>query len=156
LLPAAFVAEIRDDAGHGLTPMRGGGTLSGLRLGVVALGLCLVLAGCGSNAPSAQVSDGAGRKIALTPAQSAVVEAGLKEMTEDATAAPTGPVVAMAFDGEPGTHVCGHVKKGGATLPWYIELREQNGTPVAERGQVGSDPSKLSKVTFVCRRHGTA
>lgn len=76
-------------------------------------------------------------------------------MMEDANAAPAGPVVAMAFEGEPGAHVCGHVKKGSEIYPWYIVLREQDGKPAAERGQVGNDPSRRSKVTFMCRRHGT-
>lgn len=136
--------------------MRGGGAVSDSKCGLLLTALlCAALGGCGSGAPSAQMADGGARTIGLSAAQSAVVEAGIREMTGDPGAAPSGPVVAMAFDGEPGTHVCGHVKKGGETLPWYLELREQDGKPVAERGQVGSDQSKRSKVSFMCRRHGT-
>ncbi len=60
---------------------------------------------------------------------------------------------------KPGLQVCGYVAtpaangKPGNDLPFYIELLEKDGQPVADRGQVGSDPSRLSKVTFMCRHN---
>ncbi|MDA7947127.1 MAG: hypothetical protein MPJ78_06580 [Hyphomicrobiaceae bacterium] len=66
-------------------------------------------------------------------------------------------VTATRLPEKPGIHVCGFVAKTqsngkpGPDQPFYVELRDENGRPVTERGQVGSDPSRLSKVNFVCR-----
>ena len=57
--------------------------------------------------------------------------------------------------GEAGLHVCGYVRTAKTDgLPMYVELREQNGTVNAERGQIGATPENLAKVKFMCREHG--
>lgn len=122
---------------------------------LVPAALGLLLTGCGSDAPAARIASDGASTVALTAEQSGVVEAGLKEMTGDSVAASAGRPVAMTLEGQPGVHVCGHVKKGGETFPYYVELRDSDGKPVAERGQVGSDEAKRAKVTFMCRRHGS-
>ena len=58
-----------------------------------------------------------------------------------------------------GIHVCGYVRyldsdnRNALEQPYYVELRDVNGKPNAERGQVGGDPAKLAKVRFMCRDH---
>ena len=77
-------------------------------------------------------------------------------MVESQTA-KLSSVIATRLPKKPGIHVCGFVSrpqadgKPGPDQRFYVELREVNGKPVTERGQVGSDPSRLSKVNFVCR-----
>lgn len=69
-------------------------------------------------------------------------------------------ITASRQPARPGLQVCGFVAtpdaggKRGKDFPFYIELLETDGKPVAERGQVGSDPSRLSKVNFMCRLNG--
>lgn len=118
-----------------------------------------VLSACsGANRP-APVSESGARRIALTSPQSKLVEDGVRQMIEN-PGAQLSAVTAISIAQQPGVHVCGYVKstdaagKEGSDLPFYIELREADGKPVAERGQVGSDPSKISKIKFVCRRNG--
>lgn len=119
----------------------------------------LVLAACAANRPAATEFTGT-RPVALTAAQSQVVESGVKKMVANPQGAALKSVTAVTVDQLPGIHVCGHVSakgvdgKQGPDLPFYLELREADGKPVAERGQVGSDPSRLSKVKFMCRRNG--
>lgn len=55
--------------------------------------------------------------------------------------------------------VCGYVRyldnnnRNTVEQPYYVELRDVNGKPNAERGQIGGDPAKLAKVRFMCRAH---
>lgn len=118
-----------------------------------------VLSACSSANRPAPVSETGARRIALTSAQSKLVEDGVKEMMES-PGAQLSAVTAISMAQQPGIHVCGYVKSPGAAgkegpdLPFYVELREADGKPVTERGQVGSDPSKISKIKFVCRRNG--
>ena len=124
--------------------------------GVVAILLFLVACASG-NKPAPDAASG-GQRLSLTPAQSQLIDGGVKQMVESQNARLSA-VTATRHPGKPGVHVCGFVSKkdasgkDGPDLPFYIELREADGKPVTERGQVGSDPSKLSKVNFVCRHN---
>ncbi len=128
-----------------------------LRL-AAAIAATLSLAACaGGNRPAPGAEAGV-QRVALTPAQSQLVENGVKQMVESQTAGLSA-VTATRLPGKPGIHVCGFVSKSlpdgksGPDQPFYVELREVDGKPETERGQVGSDPSKLSKVNFVCRHN---
>ncbi|MGH1418301.1 MAG: hypothetical protein ACRBCJ_05535 [Hyphomicrobiaceae bacterium] len=134
---------------------------------VVALVLGVGLAACSqTNNQAGAPSPAANPEIAnavtpttLTPAQSKVVEDGVKVMIANPETAKFSAKKAVSLAGKPGIHVCGfvsHKAAGGRTpeLPFYIELRDQNGAPAAYRGQVGSDDSKRAKVKFVCRHSG--
>ena len=122
--------------------------------------MALLLGACagGGNRMAGNGYAGAAR-VALTQAQSKVVEDGVRQMVENPRA-QLKAVTATRIAKQPGVHVCGYVMsrdgggKAGPDLPFYVELREAEGKPVAERGQVGTDPSKLSKIKFVCRRNG--
>ena len=122
--------------------------------------MALLLCACtsGGNRPAANTQTGITR-VALTQAQNQVVVDGVRQMVED-TGAQLKAVSSTRIPEQPGVHVCGYVMskdasgKDGPDLPFYIELREAEGKPVAERGQVGTDPSKLSKIKFVCRWNG--
>jgi hypothetical protein len=80
-------------------------------------------------------------------------------MIANPASAQFAKIKALTFTGEEGVQVCGHVRyrheggAHGAMLPFYLDLREAGGKPVAERGQVGSTASALAKVNFMCRRH---
>ena len=119
-----------------------------------------VLTGCASGGSPASSEFTGVKPVALTTAQSQVVEDGVKQMVLNPGSAELSAVSATTVAQQPGVHVCGFVKtkdatgKEGADLPFYVELRELDGKPVTERGQVGSDPSKISKIKFVCRRNG--
>jgi hypothetical protein len=106
-----------------------------------------------SSSPSSAEFTGT-RPVALSDAQRQVVDAGVREMMQNAQQVGLKSVTAIKVEDLPGVHVCGHVTSGGRDLPFYIELREASGAPVAERGQVGTDASNFSKVKFMCRRHG--
>jgi hypothetical protein len=106
-----------------------------------------------SSSPSSAEFTGT-RPVALSDAQRQVVDAGVREMMQNAQQVGLKSVTAIKVEDLPGVHVCGHVTSGGRDLPFYIELREASGAPVAERGQVGTDASNFSKVKFKCRRHG--
>jgi len=119
-----------------------------------------VLTGCaGGSRPGPSAEFGVSR-VALTSEQSQLVEDGVRQMVENPGSAQLSAVSAITIAQQPGVHVCGYVKtkdaagKEGPDLPFYVELREADGKPVTERGQVGSDPSKTSKIKFVCRRNG--
>lgn len=120
----------------------------------VALTAC---AGSGSR-PSAATSEGV-QRVALTPAQTQTVEQGVKQMVERQDGVKISAVSAARLPDKTGIHVCGYVSasdasgKQGPDWPFYIEMLEKEGRPVAERGQVGSDPSRLSKVNFMCRHN---
>lgn len=117
------------------------------------------LIGCagGNSRPEPGLAAGA-QKITLTPEQALLVDSGVKQMA-GSQHAQLSAVTAIRLANKPGIHVCGFVSKkqpngkDGPNLPFYVELREPGGKPVTERGQVGSDPSKLSKVNFVCRHN---
>ncbi len=121
--------------------------------------LLLTLVGCagGSNRPGPGTTSGV-QSVALTPAQALLIDNGVKQMVGSQNA-QLSAVKATRLPDKVGVHVCGYVSKkqpngkDGPSLPFYIELREADGKPVTERGQVGSDPSKLSKVNFVCRHN---
>ncbi len=119
----------------------------------------IMISGCGT---SGQVNrdESNGQSISLSPAQIQIVRNGVKSMIANPESAEFTKMTALTFAGEEGVQICGHVKYKDATgadapmQPFYLELREAGGKPVAERGQVGSSPSALSKVNFMCRRHG--
>ena len=127
---------------------------------VLTAALLTVLSACASgNRPVPAAESGVSR-ITLTREQSQLVEDGVKQMVANPGSAQLSAVSAISIARQPGVHVCGYVRtkdaagKEGPDLPFYVELREANGKPVTERGQVGSDPSKTSKIKFVCRRNG--
>ena len=98
--------------------------------------------------------------MTLTSAQLLAVQGGVKQMIANPDTARFSAASAVTLAGQPGVHVCGHVKfkdesgKYGADLPYYLELRDKEGQPAAERGQVGADEARRSKITYVCRHHG--
>ena len=126
-----------------------------------AVAITVVLGACGGSGRlpdlTRNVED---QPVVLTSAQLLSIQAGVKQMIVNPESAQFSRATAFTIPPEAGIHVCGYVKyKGengtyGAHFPYYLELRDKDGKTVAERGQVGSDPSKLSKVKFMCRRHG--
>jgi hypothetical protein len=155
MLSAALAAEIRAPAAE-LTSM----TRRPQTAILTVAAMVLVLGGCtgGGNRPASTSQEGVAR-VALTQAQNKVVEDGVRKMVENSDA-QLKAVTATRNASLPGVHVCGYVMskdaggKDGPDLPFYVELREAEGKPVAERGQVGTDPSKRSKIKFVCRQNG--
>jgi hypothetical protein len=155
MLSAALAAEIRAEIAE-LTLMTHRPQIAILTLAAMTL----ALGGCagGGNRAGPASQEGIAR-VALSPAQNKVVEDGVRKMVENA-AARLKAVTATRIAAQPGVHVCGYVMskdasgKEGPDLPFYVELREVEGKPVAERGQVGTDLSKLSKIKFVCRHNG--
>lgn len=115
------------------------------------------LAACASGERNTGAALEGAQRIPLTPEQTRVIEGGVKQMVEQQDGVSISAVTATRVAQKPGLQVCGYVAtkdaagKRGKDLPFYIELLESSGTPVAERGQVGSDPSRLSKVNFMCR-----
>lgn len=99
------------------------------------------------------------RPVALTGAQLQAIQGGVKQMIANPGSARFSAATAVTLPGQPGVHVCGHVrhkngtKSSGADLPYYLELRDKDGKPTPERGQVGTDDAKRSKITFMCRHH---
>lgn len=126
---------------------------------IIAMSMTLLVTGCagGGSRPATNPQTGVTR-IALNEAQNKVVEDGVRQMVANA-GARLKAVTSTRIPEQPGIHVCGYVMskdangKDGPDLPFYVELREAEGKSVAERGQVGTDPSKLSKIKFVCRRN---
>lgn len=126
--------------------------------------LAALLAACASGnragAPARDAMPEGVQKISLTPQQSQAVRNGVKQMMEAKGELKISAITATRQPEKPGVHVCGFVAepgpggKQGEDKPFYIELREADGKPVAERGQVGNDPSRLSKVRFMCRLNG--
>ena len=124
----------------------------------IVVAVALSLASCaGGNRPAPDEAQGV-QRVTLTPAQSRLVESGVRQMVESRTARLSA-VTATRLPDKPGVHVCGFVSKNqpdgksGPDQPFYVELRDVDGKPATERGQVGSDPSRLSKVNFVCRHN---
>ena len=125
---------------------------------MIVVAATLSLAACaGGNRPAPDEAQGV-QRMTLTPAQSRLVESGVRQMVESQTARLSA-VTATRLADKPGVHVCGFVSKTladgkpGPDQPFYVELRDVDGKPATERGQVGSDPSRLSKVNFVCRHN---
>lgn len=101
----------------------------------------------------------------LTPGQIHLYQQGLAEIIPSQQSAKFNAVKSMKFSNQPGLHICGYAAFKTATgqqseLPFYVELRQQitEGTSkdIIHRGQLGTDPSKLSKVNFVCRHHNSS
>ncbi len=155
MLSAALAAEIRAEIAE-LTLMTHRPQIAILTLAAMTLALGGCAGGGNRAGPASQVGVA---RVALTQAQNKVVEDGVRQMVENA-GAQLKAVTATRNASLPGVHVCGYVMskdaggKDGPDLPFYVELREVEGKPVAERGQVGTDPSKLSKIKFVCRHNG--
>ena len=127
-----------------------------------ALAVTLVACASGNRAGAPErgtIREGV-QKVSLTPQQAQAVRNGVKQMVEAKGDVKISAVTATQKPEKPGIHVCGFVAepgsggKQGEDKPFYIELREADGKPVAERGQVGNDPSRLSKVRFMCRLNG--
>lgn len=131
-----------------------------LRQVLVVAAAALLLTACATgNRPALAAQTGVTR-ITLTSEQSQALESGVRQMVDNPGAARLSAVSAITIAQQAGVHVCGYVKtkdaagKEGPDLPFYVEMLEVEGKPVAERGQVGSDPSRAAKIKFMCRRNG--
>lgn len=126
-------------------------------LHLLAIAALSALVGCSGNTTLQQTNISAAKPgtsvVVLSAEQQTVVEAGVREMMGGTFNEKLRGVKALTLAGKPGIHVCGAFSNNGAELPFYLELGEKNGAPVATRGQIGSDPGKKAKVTFVCRHH---
>ncbi len=138
---------------------------------VSALAVIGLLAGCAGGGqrvePQGQraaqrvepAGQGAGRQVTLSPQQVEAVRAGVIQMIGDAANAQFSRVTALTFAAAPGIHVCGHVTyapasgEAGGPKRYYVELRDIDGKPTAERGQLGATQRTLAQVDFMCRRH---
>ena len=126
---------------------------------ILAAGIAFsISAGSNTKAPLIGSSPTPG-SVSLSKDQIGAVHAGVRRMVPNPDSASfSSDIGRMAKQGS-GIDVCGHVRyldTDGQTKveqPYYVELRETNGQPNAERGQVGGDPSKLAKVRFLCRDH---
>jgi hypothetical protein len=122
--------------------------------------LAVLLAGCTNATPPLMGILSAAGGVALKPAQTAAVEDGVRRMVPNPETAKFSAPVARMGKEDATVDVCGHVgyldpaTAKTVEQPYYVELRETNGRPAAERGQVGGDPAKLAKVRFMCRKHG--
>ena len=132
---------------------------SELRALVLAALVSLGLVACSNNQLGALGTSSKPGSITLTTSQREATRAGVRRMVPNPeTATFTGETARQGKPGE-GLHVCGHVSYKDPVAskpveqPFYVELRESNGRPNAERGQVGGDPAKLAKVRFLCRNH---
>lgn len=112
-----------------------------------------LLSACSANKMPQVNSEGEAESVILTNDQMAVVEAGLKEMTGAPLKSSLRGTRAIQFAGKPGIHVCGAIDHNAQETAYYVELREKDGKPFAERGQLATDDSKKSKIAFVCRHH---
>ena len=131
----------------------------------VFAGLCVICAGVATSACStAPANSSAGPTAADLPGsdviglddkQHEVVEASVKQMLGERKATDFVGVAARRQGGSDGLHVCGYVKANGVAgrTRFYVELRDENGKPIAHRGQVALDDAKRAKVRFVCRHH---
>lgn len=128
-------------------------------LAITAIISMALMTGCAGNAGNRPGPGGTGqvRPVALTPAQLQAIQGGVRQMIADPGSARFSAATAVAIAGRPGVHVCGHVRQKdsggsyGPDLPYYLELRDKDGKPTPERGQVGSDDAKRAKITFMCR-----
>lgn len=152
MLPAAQPAQTRATAAE-LTTMPSQRFIASL----FTFAVLAVLTACTSGERSTDATLEGAQRIPLTPEQTRVIEGGVKQMVERQDGVSISAVTATRVAQKTGLQVCGYVAtndaagKRGPDLPFYIELLESSGAPVAERGQVGSDPSRLSKVNFMCR-----
>ena len=152
----AAAAELMGGRNRGNVDMR-------LYPAITATIAVVVIAGCagkeGNRPASANIEKA--QPVTLTSAQLEAIQGGVKQMIANPGSARFSAATAVTLPGQPGVHVCGHVKvKGGSEggsgdLPYYLELRDKEGQPAAERGQVGTDEAKRSKITFMCRHHGS-
>lgn len=119
-----------------------------------------LVAGCQTGGNVQSTASANVKHLTLTNEQVAAVQGGVKQIVSNPQTAQFSNTTAISAAGEPGIHVCGYVKVAGEAgnsadaLPFYLELRERGGKPIPERGQVGNDTSKRSKVNFMCRRNG--
>lgn len=132
---------------------------------VIAFGGACALLGCSPNSGVTALNSTPGNSAGaaartLSAAQIAATQAGVQKMVPNAATAKFSNHAARIIANKPGIHVCGYVNYLDSDnlktveQPYYVELREVNGQPSAERGQVGGDPGKLAKVRFLCREHG--
>ncbi len=133
-----------------------------LRQVLIVTAAALLLTACATGnrpAPAPSAQSGVTR-VTLTSEQSQALESGVRQMVDNPGTAQLSAVSAITIAQKSGVHVCGYVKtkdaagKEGPDLPFYVEMLEVEGKPVAERGQVGSDPSRAAKIKFMCRRNG--
>lgn len=123
------------------------------------LAIVFAVGACQTGGTTKSTRDGV-RHLTLTNEQIAAVQGGVRQIVSHPETAQFSNTTAISASGDPGIHVCGYVKttgqagSNGESVPFYLELRERGGKPVPERGQVGFDSAKRSKVTFMCRRHG--
>lgn len=97
--------------------------------------------------------------IDLNKAQLNAVQSATRQIIPNPDSAKFSSAKAINLAGEQSLHVCGHVRfrqngSYGKDLPYYMELKDGSSKPEVKRGQVGDNPSRLSKVRFMCRRHG--
>lgn len=154
MLPAQVAVKARTPLAE-LSAM----TLQRTLLVFLALSAISGFAGCASGGRDTPSTAQATGRVALNAAQTQAIEGGVRQMAERQDGVRVSAVTATRQTGKPGLQVCGYVAtpdatgKRGKDLPFYIELLDTDGKPVAERGQVGSDPSRLSKVNFMCRHN---
>lgn len=94
----------------------------------------------------------------LSAEQVALYQAGVKEILPAPETASFQGVRALEYGTPKGVHICGYVgysapQKVRQEVPFYVELRQEDGKPLVHRGQVGTDEAKRAKVKFVCRGH---
>jgi hypothetical protein len=120
---------------------------------IFAMAAILQLGGCASSDLGvAKLSSGG--TLPLSSDQVTTATEAARKMTGDATATVES-LKARSNPGEPGTHICGYVNANGKTSTLlYIELRDTESGPAAERGQIGTTAANLAKVRFMCRNHG--
>lgn len=130
-------------------------------LAIATIACTALAAGCAGNTGNraGPGETGQAKPVVLTSAQLQAIQGGVKQMIANPGSARFSAATAVTLPGQPGVHVCGHVKlkdgtrNYGADLPYYLELRDKEGQPTPERGQVGTDQAKRAKITFMCRRH---
>ena len=138
--------------------------LRGVLSGLIIAAVTSAVIGCSANTGLSTAGNDTGNiagtaALKLTAAQITAAEAGVRSMVPNATTAEFSNHSARTDARKPGIHVCGYVRYIDSDnlktveQPFYVELRDVNGKPNAERGQVGGDPSKLAKVRFLCREH---
>lgn len=131
-------------------------------IGCLSVMFCLT--GCGSQDTASLVGssppdEGAFEIASLDANEVQLYRDGLKQIIVNPQTAKFLGVKALKFSIKDGVHVCGYVNHSNSEglvkdVPFYVELRRDAGVSVVHRGQIGSDPAKLSKVKFVCRYHG--
>lgn len=132
---------------------------------LAAVLMAFTLAGCTGESISLlgenSETENGNKTITLTEDQVRLYQDGVRAAIPNPESANFVSVKAMELKGQPGLHICGHVKYDDAAAtpteaPFYAELREEEGKPTLHRGQVGEDEAKRAKVDFVCREHKTS